>query len=440
MFVPLSALTEHQPRPGHLFPTELGWHVLVADGSRLFRVNEEFRQAWQSAPDERGRHALLKEADIGAAPPIADTPPPLRALSLAVAQKCNLACTYCYAEQGDFGGPPKNMPLEHALRAVDRLFQDARQGESVNLSFLGGEPLLNRPVLQAATRYAAAAALRTGAALSLSITTNGTLVTPDDGAFFEEHGFSVSVSLDGVGDVHDRQRPFRGGDGSYARILQRIEPLLRMQRRMQVSTRLTATPDSTHSVKESIDALIDLGFHSVGVSPMLASPTGHGEMDPAALTRLLDQMKECGRAFEYAVMRGTRYPFLNMMNAMKEIHRGSHRPHPCGAGGSYFGVSADGKLYACHRFVDDPGAEFGSIEDGVDLDRQERWLHDRHVEQQSPCKTCWARYLCGGGCHHEVIRRGRPACDYIRGWLEYCLGAYVRIKTFAPGYFGADTN
>jgi uncharacterized protein len=41
--------------------------------------------------------------------------------------------------------------------------------------------------------------------------------------------------------------------------------------------------------------------------------------------------------------------------------------------------------------------------------------------------SCWARYLCGGGCHHEVIARGRPACDYIRGWLHYCLGAYLRL-------------
>jgi hypothetical protein len=40
-----------------------------------------------------------------------------------------------------------------------------------------------------------------------------------------------------------------------------------------------------------------------------------------------------------------------------------------------------------------------------------------------------ARYLCGGGCHHEVIARGRPACDYIRGWLHYCLQAYVRLSS-----------
>ena len=51
------------------------------------------------------------------------------------------------------------------------------------------------------------------------------------------------------------------------------------------------------------------------------------------------------------------------------------------------------------------------------------------------CRSCWARYLCGGGCHHEVIYRGRPACDYIRGWLDFALGVYVRLSTRNPDLF-----
>ena len=45
----------------------------------------------------------------------------MRALSLAIAQKCNLGCTYCYAQQGEFGGAAKNMELTEALRSVDLL-------------------------------------------------------------------------------------------------------------------------------------------------------------------------------------------------------------------------------------------------------------------------------------------------------------------------------
>lgn len=134
---------------------------------------------------------------------------------------------------------------------------------------------------------------------------------------------------------------------------------------------------------------------------------------------------------------GERYPFLNMVNAMQEIHRGTHRPYPCGAGAGYFGVSADGDLAACHRFVEDSDGMMGTLASGVDRVQQARWLNERHVHRQEPCRSCWARYLCGGGCHHEVIKRGRFACDYIRGWLHYCLQAYVRLLEKRPDYFGS---
>src|SRR5207245_2122959 len=98
--------------------------------------------------------------------------PAIHALSLAIAQKCNLGCTYCYAQQGEFGAPGKNMPLAEAMQAVDLLVNSAAEGAKLNLAFLGGEPLVNRAVLQAATRYAAELAERSDNPISFSITTN----------------------------------------------------------------------------------------------------------------------------------------------------------------------------------------------------------------------------------------------------------------------------
>jgi uncharacterized protein len=144
---------------------------------------------------------------------------------------------------------------------------------------------------------------------------------------------------------------------------------------------------------------------------------------------LLAEMIDCGREFERHSRAGRRYPFANIVNALREIGRGTHRPYPCGAGAGYLGVSADGELSACHRFVGDAEGALGSLDAGIDRSRQRRWLTERHVHRQEPCRSCWARYLCGGGCHHEVIHRGRPACDYIRGWLHYCIGAYLRLSS-----------
>jgi len=426
----------------HLIETARGRHLFVADGSRLFDAGRELFEGFDAAM-ARGESSelddLLRRVGLGGRRLIGDEPlepPPVRALSLAIAQKCNLGCVYCYAEQGEFGGAPKNMSEADALGAVDLLLDKAEPGTGVTVAFLGGEPLVNRPALRAATRRAHDLAEARGAKVSFSITTNGTLLTEDDARFFEEYGFAVTISLDGPHELHDALRPFKGGRGSFETTMRRVAPLLKLQRAMQVTARVTVTPTNL-GLKRTLDEFVEAGFHSVGFSPMLSAPAGKGEMGADHLERMLGEMIDCGREYELRVRFGQRYPFANMVNAMREIHRGTHRPYPCGAGAGYLGVSADGKLSACHRFVGDSDGAMGSLKNGVDRARQRDWLAARHVHRQEPCRSCWARYLCGGGCHHEVLRRGRPACDYIRGWLHYCLEAYLRLSS-EPGADGRD--
>jgi uncharacterized protein len=413
--------------------------LLVTNGSRIFNVPAELIDELDEAA-AAGEGAVKYTLDrLGLLLPdfIDDEPlqsPPLCAISLAIAQKCNLGCTYCYASQGDFGGPAKNMPEEVAHRAADLLIESGQPGTRLNIAFLGGEPLLNRPALRSTTERAARLAAERDLHLTFSITTNGTLLREDDAEFFERHGFAVTVSLDGLREEHDRQRPFKRGGGSFDEIMRRVQPLLRAQRRMQVSVRATVTP-SNLNLPDQLDHFLAMGFHSVGYSPMLNSPTGEGALEKRDFDVLLEGMIGCAGEFERRLVRGERYAFSNIINALRELHRGTHRPYPCGAGAGYLGVSADGDLSACHRFVGDSAAGMGDIFAGLDRDRQNRWLAERHVHRQEPCASCWARYLCSGGCHHEVISRGRNACDYIRGWLSYCLAIYGRIKSARPDWF-----
>ena len=416
-----------------LVRTPVGRHLFVADGSRLFDIESETfgtLQAALEAADEGQVDVVLASLGLDGRPWIDDTPlaePPIHALSLAVAQKCNLGCTYCYAQQGEFGGPAKSMAQREADRAVDLMIDGAAPGARLNIAFMGGEPLVNRAVVRATTERARRLAEAKGLSLTFSITTNGTLLRPDDAAFFEDHGFAVTVSLDGLRERHDAQRPFRGGRGSFDAIMRNVRPLLAAQRRMQVTARVTVTAGDA-DLRAILDSFIDEGFHSVGFAPLLASPGEADGLEGGDFETLLGQLIACGEEFERQCLAGQRYPFANMVNAMREIGRGTHRPYPCGAGAGYLGVSADGELSACHRFVNDEAGALGSLDGGLDRARQARWLAERHVHRQEPCRSCWARYLCGGGCHHEVIHRGRPACDYIRGWLHYCLGAYLRLS------------
>lgn len=424
----------------HLVPGADHTRLFVSNGSRYYKIADttaaHLQQLIQQG-DEAAIHRELVAMGLHMPPAIDDTPlqdPPVHALSLAIAQKCNMGCTYCYADQGDFGGPAKNMQLDTAKKSIDLLLDNAAPGRKVQVTFLGGEPLINRPALREATIYAAEAGARKNIPVHFSITTNGTLLKPDDANFFETYGFAVTVSLDGIGDQHDRQRPFKNGGGTYQHIIEKIQPLLRTQQQMQVSARVTVTPGQ-NDLGATLLEFVNMGFHSVGFSPLLRAANGRDEMTKGDLKMMLESMIACGLLFEQHVLQGKRFPFLNMINALKEIGKNTHRPYPCGAGAGYMGVSADGGLFACHRFVNEPAGSMGNIYDGVDSTLQNNWLASRHVHQQTPCSSCWAQYLCGGGCHHEVLEKGRHACDYIRGWLHYTLQAHERLSRLAPDWF-----
>jgi uncharacterized protein len=434
--------TASRPRSRHAHWLNLGDHglVFIVDGSRVYDVEPALINRLDRALDssETDVEQLLASIGLSSYDFIDDAPlrsPPVHALSLAVAQKCNLGCTYCYASQGGFGGPAKNMSLSTAQQAIDLMVRSKETGSRVNLAFLGGEPLANRDVIRAVTRYALSICKDLGIHIGFSITTNGTLLSESDAEFFEEFGFAVTISLDGLREHHDRQRPFKNGAGSFDRIMQRALPLLALQRRMQVSVRTTVSPGN-YDLQGVLDYFLAMKFHSVGFSPVLRSPSGQGEMNERDLMLLLEAMVGCGLEFEKRTLRRERYAFMNIVNALHEIHKGTHRPYPCGAGAGYLGVSASGELSACHRFVGDQHGQMGDLVRGIDPVSQNRWLAERHVHNQTPCRDCWARYLCSGGCHHEVIANGRAACNYIRGWLHYCLQAYDRMLKLRPEWFG----
>src|ERR1700719_3083654 len=99
----------------HLFETALGPHVLVVNGSQVYGLGQAEYARLLTATQRNGEEyveKVLGDLGLDSLPAIDDSPvvaPPIRALSLAVAQKCNLGCTYCYAQEGNFGGPSKQM-------------------------------------------------------------------------------------------------------------------------------------------------------------------------------------------------------------------------------------------------------------------------------------------------------------------------------------------
>jgi uncharacterized protein len=345
-----------------------------------------------------------------------------------------MACGYCYAAGGSFGGPDTTMSFDVARRAIDQLITPCPPGGEVKIAFMGGEPMVARDLIVDAVTYARQRAAVRAVRVGFSMTTNATLLRPEDAAFLARHRFTVTVSLDGDRETNDRLRPMRGGVGSFDRVAARLAPLLAHSDRIGLSARVTVTPENL-DISRTVQALTNLGFHSVGVSPMLASPTGTGALTEKDFPVLLKAMKAAGNAWIQATLAGKPHAFANLATALTEIHRGKPRSHSCGAVRDYLAVDASGSYAACHRFVKDPLGAMGDLEGGIDQNARKSFLDQRHADLQPECQACWAKSLCGGGCHHEVLHSGRPACDYIRGWLDYAMASYQQLIAVRPDWF-----
>lgn len=406
-------------------------YLFVADGSQLFEISgaDTGQLTELAATMETGDFARAAGLDPHRRRWISATLPELpavRSISLQVAHSCNMSCHYCYADEGRFGGRAGLMDLGTAKAALDRLIQQSDAGAPLLLGYMGGEPLLNWPLIRDFTPYAAKRAATFDRNIRFSITTNGTLLREEQARLFRDYPFAVQLSIDGRAGGHDALRPMKDGTSGYRQTMQALAAMDWTGRPKSLTARATVTPQSG-DLLPILDSLLEKGFDDVGFAAVLVSPSPGYAMGSGDLESFRQQMIACGRKALAEAKAGRRYPFSNFLTAMEEIHRGTHRPFPCGAGAAYLSVDSDGSFYACHRLVRDDQFHMGTASRGLDDASRRAHLSRSHVDRQEPCQSCWARYLCGGGCYHEVSRRGRIACDYIRGWLDFCLGAYAGL-------------
>ena len=359
---------------------------------------------------------------------------PLSTLVLEVAQDCNLRCTYCYADGGTYGAVPCLLATGTARRAVRYLLDNSGDRVHVSLIFFGGEPLLNMQAVRAATGEAISYGREMGKEVHFSLTTNGTLLTPEIVAFLHANRVSVAVSMDGPRDIHDANRPDESGKGSYSEIVSRLVPLLK-DSPVPVAARVTLAPNQWHRVVEVFDHLTDLGFHEVGIAPV--SPVSKTllptvEQDAA----LLKGFGRLAARFVAHARKGLVMPFSNILDLLGRIHLGQTKPVSCGAGFGYMAVDAKGGFFPCHRLTGEADFSAGNLASGVNTQRIDSCLGSLNEGRKESCSKCWARTLCAGGCHYENHLRenhlGLPrgtSCKFIRGWLDLGMKTYAGLRT-----------
>jgi uncharacterized protein len=409
-------------------------HLLVVPHSRIYDLPPDLAARFDAGDPEAVHLAEALAQTAAGEDPLELVPEPEpQSISLNVSSACNLSCTYCYADRGAFqGAQSSTMDSATAHAAIERLFASADVTRPITVGFLGGEPFANRALIHDTVGYAARTGGERGLDVRFSVTTNATLLRPEDLALLRKYPFAVTVSLDGGATVQDTQRPMRSGKPSFEAVRTHIAGLLADPGRARIAARATVTRDNL-DLEAAFGSIRALGFHEVGVAPLRASPSGNA-LTSADWPRYLDALQRLARSQIDAALNGQEIALSNLAIALKQLHRGASAPYPCGAGGGYFSVSAEGRWYACHRAIGATDYELGD-NNGLDRAKRRTFLVERHVDAQADCRVCWARYLCSGGCHQEKAARDKPACDFIRGWLEFCLRAYCDLIDQRPEYF-----
>ncbi|MBK7982186.1 MAG: heme d1 biosynthesis radical SAM protein NirJ [Candidatus Competibacteraceae bacterium] len=156
-----------------------------------------------------------------------------------LARRCNLACKHCYSISAD-----TDFPGELSTEEIFAVMDDLKAFRVPVLILSGGEPLLRPDIFTIAQR-----AKDKGFYVALS--SNGTLIDQSNIDRIAEIGFDyVGVSLDGIGDTHDR---FRRQAGAFAASIHGIR--LCQERGVKVGIRYTMTEDNAHDLPRLLELL-----------------------------------------------------------------------------------------------------------------------------------------------------------------------------------------
>jgi uncharacterized protein len=359
-------------------------------------------------------------------------------MTLHISHACNISCSYCFALGGSYGGRPDLMEPKTAEAAVRWLMDQCGPGGRCQIEFFGGEPLLNFPLMKHVVAYARAEAGRRGITVGFDMTTNGTLLEGEILEFVMAEDIGMMISMDGKAEDHDATRRFHNGAPTHAVIERNVREVTR-QRPDLVAIKTTLTSQNL-DVQAIAEQLSQYGAATVGIAPSmehLASPTAIGHEH-------LPEYKNCLRRLSKAeltrMIDGTDYPHSYFGDKVKDLLEGSGRKHyGCRGGKTFFGVSIDGSIYFCSSFASMPEYRMGDVFSGLDPAKKAFYDGELLVDRREPCRSCWARYLCGGGCIYDAqlvngsYREPNPVfCEHLRFSYEQAMGMCLELMEARP--------
>jgi len=359
--------------------------------------------------------------------------------SIHITNRCNFSCRYCY---NDSSPARADMALETMKYIIKKLLFEIPLPR-ITVEFHGGEPLLLfKELIEPAVLYGESLAGALGKKVRFLMQTNGSLIHRRTADFILKHDVGVGISCDGSEALHDRNRIFVNGRGTYEATLKGMKNL--SSRRKRGGT--LATIERPEEYSSVIHHAIAHDIHDISIRPVYpmgrAKAGGGISRDSASLFAegfleavdivLENNMESFSPPQEKNPVR-EKMIFRNLctyieMLISKERSDMCHRS-PCGAGNSIIGFDTDGDLYPCEEMIGCKSWKMGNIHDPKSLpsliieSSAYRVLNERNVEKLEGCSRCKWMHTCSGGCISKITATGGdPECgDHYCGFHKTVL-------------------
>ncbi|CCZ33731.1 putative uncharacterized protein [Firmicutes bacterium CAG:646] len=381
--------------------------ALLDQGAEEAEVLEKLRESY---PEEELKTALdeihtlteqgmLFTEDIyeNAIEHFKERPTVVKALCLHIAHDCNLACRYCFAEEGEYHGRRALMSFEVGKKALDFLIANSGSRKNLEVDFFGGEPLMNWQVVKDLVAYGREQEKIHNKNFRFTLTTNGVLVDDEVMEFCNREMGNVVMSIDGRKEVHDYMRPFRKGAGSYDLIVPKFQKWAESRNQDKYYARGTFTHHNLDFSKDVLH-LADLGFKQISVEPVVAPADADYALQPEDLPKIFEEYDNLAKEM---VKRKKERNGFNFFHFMIDLTGGPcvyKRLSGCGSGTEYLAVTPWGDLYPCHQFVGEEKFLLGNVDEGITRPEICQEFKGCNVYAKEECKKCFARFYCSGGC------------------------------------------
>ena len=358
-------------------------------------------------------------------------------ITILTTLQCNFACDYCYqGDHGDHNNVADKMSLETAERVGNWIERemDRQHPKVLMLTFFGGEPLLNLPVMYAMSERMWGASVRRGITMRINVITNGMLLSEDVVDRLNPYGLSgIKVTLDGDRDAHNRMRPLRGGQGTFDRIVENIRKvagkcnisiggnfdetsvdsypaLLDFLREQDFADKLVKVKfkpiirtETSLTASKNMLQLTPVGANGQPLKPLggtCMSNTGSGGASACDTCQFLDDkmayLRDETRAHGFSTSDG--------------VHTGPCHVHM----GHAHTIGPEGSLYACPGFTGEKAMSTGHIDDRRDPFRERARERFDRLSPWDECGDCAFIPVCAGGCvtasHSTLGDMNKPTC------------------------------